>query len=183
METHAHHVKSPHKSVGRRLPPAVSLDECRRKRLVVSGIQNPALRRDTVRLRHCGRAQSQSKARGLWRGSNREHSKPKKKDGEGGALLLCAPRTCRFAMRFRSPPKGGRRFRCAKPENALQGFRTPLCAGMRCGCGAAAGRKASPKPEGFGGVRIGNHDTKRKTSIIDGGFLLVHLQGFEPGTH
>ena len=62
-----------------------------RKSLVVSGIQNPALRRDAVRLRHCGKAQSQSKARGLWRGSNREHSKPKKKDGEG-VLFFCVHR-------------------------------------------------------------------------------------------
>ena len=35
--------------------------------------------------------------------------------------------------------------------SSCQGFRTPLCAEMQCGCGAAAGRKASPKPEGFGG--------------------------------
>ena len=76
--TRARHVKNAHKSVGRRLSPAVSLDECRRKRLVVSGIQNPALRRD------------------------------------------------------------------------------------RCECGAAAERKASPKPEGFGGVRIGNIASQRK---------------------
>ena len=76
--TRARHVKNAHKSVGRRLSPAVSLDECRRKRLVVSGIQNPALRRD------------------------------------------------------------------------------------RCECGAAAERKVTPKPEGFGGVRIGNYDTKTK---------------------
>ena len=54
-------------TVGSRLPPAVSLDECRRKRLAVSGIQNP------------------------------------------------------------------------------------LCAGMRRECGAAAERKACPKPKGFGG--------------------------------
>ena len=42
----------------------------------------PALRRDGVRLRRCGGAQSQSKARGLWRGSNRQPQRaPKKKDG------------------------------------------------------------------------------------------------------
>ena len=68
--------------VGRGLAPAVSLDECRRKRLVVSGIQNP------------------------------------------------------------------------------------LCAGMRRECRAAAARKACPKPEGFGGVRIGNYDTKTKEHTI-----------------
>ena len=45
---------------------------------------------------------------------------------------------------------------------SCQGFRTPLCAGIRCGCGAAAGRKASPKPEGFWRGRIGNYDTKTK---------------------
>ena len=89
--TRAHHVKSPHKSVGRRLPPAVSLDECRRKRLVVSGIQNPALRRDTVRLRHCSRAQSQSKARGLWRGSNRELWKQKERPCKCMVFLFGAP--------------------------------------------------------------------------------------------
>ena len=176
-----------------------------RKSLVVSGIQNPALRRDAVRLRHCGRAQSQFKAQGLWRGSNREHSKPKKKDGEG-VLFFCVHRepvgSLCVSVRRR---KAGGDFAVRNPKTHfaetpqaktkstpvgvllflvhLQGFRTPLCAGMRCGCGAAAGRKASPKPDGFGGVRIGNHDTKRKTSIDDGGFLLVHLQGFEPGTH
>ena len=76
--TRAHHVKNAHKSVGRRLSPAVSLDESRRKRL------------------------------------------------------------------------------------SCQGFRTPLCAGIRCGCGAAAGRKASPKPEGFWRGRIGNIASQRK---------------------
>ena len=52
----------------------------------------------------------------------------------------------------------------------VSGIQNPLCAGMRCGCDTAAERKASPKPKGFGGVQIGNYDTKRKTSIIDGGF-------------
>ena len=55
------------------------------------------------------------------------------------------------------------------------------------GYGAVAALRQSAKPvqspKAFGGVRIGNYDTKRKTSIDDGGFLLVHLQGFEPGTH
>ena len=38
-------------------------------------------------------AQSISKAKGLWRGSNRELCKPKKKDGKCRPFSLCAPRT------------------------------------------------------------------------------------------
>ena len=92
---------------------------------------------------------------------------------------------CKKSAQIRRAPSVSRREDKIGKEKAssCQGFRTPLCAGIRCGCGTAAERKASPKPEGFGGVRIGNYDTKRKTSIDDGGFLLVHLQGFEPGTH
>ena len=119
------------------------------KSLVVSGIQNPALRRDAVRLRRCGRAQSQSKAQGLWRGSNREHSKPKKKDGEG-VLFFCVHRE----------PVGS------------------LCVSVRR-------RKAG------GDFAVRNPKThfaetpqaKTKSTPVGVLLFLVHLQGFEPGTH
>ena len=92
---------------------------------------------------------------------------------------------CKERAQIRRAPSVSRREDKIWNEKALscQGFRTPLCAGI--GAVAALRRSAKPlqSPKGFGVVRIGNYDAKRKTSIIDGGFLLVHLQGFEPGTH
>ena len=46
--------------------------------------------------------------------------------------------------------------------HTVSGIQNPLCAGMERECGAAVERKAYPKPKGFGGVRIGNYDTKTK---------------------
>ena len=63
----------------------------------------------------------------------------------------------------RAPPVSRREDKIGKEKGlSCQGFRTPLCAGIRCGCGAAAGRKASPKPEGFWRGRIGNIASQRK---------------------
>ena len=50
----------------------------------------------------------------------------------------------------------------------MSGIQNPLCAGMERGCGAAVERKAYPKPKGFGGVQIGNYDTKTKESTPNG---------------
>ena len=47
----------------------------------------PALRRDTVRLRHCGRAQSQSKARRLLEGFESGTMIPKQKSTPNGVLF------------------------------------------------------------------------------------------------
>ena len=180
--TRARHVKNAHKSVGRRLSPAVSLDECRRKRLVVSGIQNPLCA--GIRC-GCGAAagrKASPKPEGFWRGRIGNYDTKTKEHTEWCAVL-CAPANLRFAHAFFSAAIRRAAVLLRKTKKRTSGIQNPALRRNRCECGAAAGRKASPKPSGFGGVRIGNYDAKRKTSIIDGGFLLVHLQGFEPGTH
>ena len=79
-------------TVGRGLAPAVRVvrvDRRRKKKACRVRDSEPALRRDEARMRGYDGAQSMSKARRLWKGSNREHSKPKKKDGIAVLFLWC----------------------------------------------------------------------------------------------
>ena len=204
-----------------------------RKSLVVSGIQNPALRRDTVRLRRCGRAQSQSKARRLLEGSNREHSKPKKKDGEG-VLFFCVHReptvrSCVFLRRH----KAGGGFAAQNRKTHFRDSEPRFAPGYGAVAALRQGAKHVQKPEGFwrgsnrehskpkkkdgegvlffcvhrepvgslcvsvrrrkagGDFAMRNPKThfaetpqaKTKSTPVGVLLFLVHLQGFEPGTH
>ena len=154
-----------------------------RKSLDVSGIQNPLCAGMRCECGAAAERKAVSKAARAFGGVRIGNYDTKTKEHTEWCAVLCAPANLRFAHAFFSAAIRRAAVLLRKTEKRTSGIQNPLCAGMRCGCGAATERKASPKPEGFGGVRIGNYDAKRKTSIDDGGFLLVHLQGFEPGTH
>ena len=72
----------------------------------------------------------------------------------------------------------------ALAELVVSRIQNPLCAGLGCECGALAGRKASPKPRALEGFESGTTaNAPKKKDGFCRPFSLVHLQGFEPGTH
>ena len=120
-----------------------------RKSLVVSGIQNLALRRDTVRLRHCGGAQSMSKSPKAFGGVRIGNYDTKTKEHTEWCAVLCAPANLRFAHAFFSAAIRRAAVLLRKTKKRTSGIQNPALRRNRCGCGAAAERKATPKPEGF----------------------------------
>ena len=98
-------------------------------------------------------------------------------------LFVCtANLTVRYAFSFAAK----RRASISLRETRKRTFRDsePALRRDECECGALVGRKASPKPRALDGFESGTTaNAPKKKDGKSRPFSLVHLQGFEPGTH
>ena len=115
----------------------------------MSGIQNPLCAGIGANAGLRRSAKHVQKPEGFWRGSNREHSKPKKKEGEG-VLFFCVHRE----------PVGS------------------LCVSVRRRKAGGDFAMRNPKTH-----FAETPQAKTESTPVGVLLFLVHLQGFEPGTH